>query len=61
MTSKAEDDRQVPEWAAGDPLMEWYATTIWGKRLDDDNVLFEVMCLQVFQAGLNLANDPCAS
>lgn len=52
MTSKAEDDRQVPEWAAGDPLMEWYATTIWGKRLDDDNVLFEVMCLQVFQAGL---------
>ena len=52
MTSKTKDDRQIPEWADGDPLMEWYAATIWGKRLDDDNVLFEVMCLQVFQAGL---------
>ena len=52
MTSQQGDEHRVPEWAVGDPLMEWYATTIWGKRLDDDNVLFEVMCLQVFQAGL---------
>lgn len=35
-----------------DPLRDWYVNTIWGKRLDDDNSLFEVMSLQVFQAGL---------
>ena len=53
MPPQAEDRRQVPEWALGDPLTEWYATTIWGKRLDDDDTLFEVMSLQVFQAGLS--------
>ena len=35
-----------------DPLREWYVNTIWGKRVDEDNTLFEVMSLQVFQAGL---------
>ena len=35
-----------------DPLRDWYANTIWGRRVDDDNTLFEVMSLQVFQAGL---------
>ena len=44
--------QEMPEWARGDPLMEWYATEIWGKRIDDDDGLFEIMCLQVFQAGL---------
>lgn len=43
----------IPEWAKGDELLEWYATKIWGKRNSDDNSLFEVMCLQVFQAGLS--------
>ena len=38
--------------APQDPLREWYVNTIWGKRVDDDNTLFEVMSLQVFQAGL---------
>lgn len=46
-------DKEIPWWANGDPLMEWYATEIWGKRLEDDNSLFEVMGLQIFQAGLN--------
>ena len=32
--------------------MEWYATEVWGRRIDDDDGLFEIMCLQVFQAGL---------
>ena len=53
MTHQTESDRKVPEWAAGDPLMEWYATEVWGRRVDDDNLLFEVMCLHIFQAGLN--------
>ena len=35
-----------------DPLRDWYVNTIWGKRVDDDDTLFEVMSLQVFQAGL---------
>ena len=43
---------EVPEWARGDPLMRWYATEVWGRKIDDDNALFEIMGLQVFQAGL---------
>ena len=35
-----------------DPLRDWYSNTIWGKRVDDDDSLFEVMSLQMFQAGL---------
>ena len=31
---------------------DWYSNTIWGKRISDDNTLFEVMSLEVFQAGL---------
>ncbi len=38
--------------APHDPLRDWYVNTIWGKCVDDDNALFEVMSLQVFQAGL---------
>ena len=38
--------------APPDPLRDWYRNTIWGRRMDDDNTLFEVMSLQVFQAGL---------
>ena len=50
----ADDDRsEIEEWARGDPLREWYAREIWGRPTDDDNTLFEVMSLQIFQAGLN--------
>ncbi len=42
----------MPHQAPHDPLTEWYSNTIWGKQVEDDNTLFEVMCLQVFQAGL---------
>ena len=38
--------------APQDLLRDWYVNTIWGKRVDDDDILFEVMSLQVFQAGL---------
>ena len=33
-------------------IEDWYRNTIWGHRLLDDDNLFEVMSLQVFQAGL---------
>ena len=52
MTAQPDEEHQVPAWALGDPLMEWYATAIWGKRSDGDDALFEIMSLQVFQAGL---------
>lgn len=35
-----------------DTFKEWYSTQVWGKRAQDDDALFEVMSLQVFQAGL---------
>ena len=35
-----------------DVINHWYRHTIWGNRIYDDNTLFEVMSLQVFQAGL---------
>ena len=38
--------------ALHDPLREWYVNEIWGRRATDDDGLFEVMSLQVFQAGL---------
>ncbi len=38
--------------APSDPLRDWYSNTIWGRRIEDDTTLFEVMSLQVFQAGL---------
>ena len=41
----------IPEDADG-AARDWYSNEIWGRRLDDDDALFEVMCLQVFQAGL---------
>ena len=53
MTPPAGIDREVPGWAQGDPLMKWYATDIWGKRVERDDELFEIMSLQIFQAGLN--------
>ena len=38
--------------APPDLLREWYINEIWGRRATDDDALFEVMSLQVFQAGL---------
>ena len=52
MAPDNEKTTEVPEWALGDPLMEWYATEVWGRKIDDDDALFEIMSLQVFQAGL---------
>ena len=53
MASQEDTPREIDEWARGDPLREWYAREIWGRPTEDDDVLFEVMSLQVFQAGLS--------
>ena len=45
----------IGEGSVGDTQAElrtWYSNEIWGHKLEDDDLLFEVMCLQVFQAGL---------
>ena len=46
-------DSEVRRWVQGDPLKEWYANEVWGRRADDDDALFENMSLQLFQAGLS--------
>ncbi|MBI2855802.1 MAG: DNA-3-methyladenine glycosylase I [Chloroflexi bacterium] len=53
MNQDGYEHREVPEWARGDPLMEWYALEVWGKRVLNDDAMFEVMSLQIFQAGLS--------
>ena len=50
MTSQREG-QETPNDAYAE-ARAWYSNEIWGRRLDDDDALFEVMCLQVFQAGL---------
>ena len=49
----AEEPRELPEWASGDELLEWYAKEIWGRRAQSDDAMFEIMSLQIFQAGLS--------
>lgn len=53
MNNKNEIKENIHEWANGDPIMEEYAKNQWGKKLSDDNQLFEIMSLEIFQAGLN--------
>ena len=53
MATQDEQPREIDRWAQGDPLREWYAREVWGKRAEGDDSLFEIMSLQVFQAGLS--------
>ena len=52
MPEETSEEWEARETASGDPLREWYSKEIWGKRATGDDALFEVMSLQVFQAGL---------
>lgn len=52
MPEETTEEWEAAEKVSGDPLREWYSNEIWGKRATGDNALFEVMSLQVFQAGL---------
>ncbi len=40
-------------WCVGDPLYESYHDTEWGKPVYDDDILFEFLILETFQAGLS--------
>ena len=52
MPEETSEEWEAKEKVSGDPLREWYSQEIWGKRATGDDALFEVMSLQVFQAGL---------
>ncbi|MCI0902434.1 MAG: DNA-3-methyladenine glycosylase I [Chloroflexi bacterium] len=52
MPEETTEEWEAKERVSGDPFREWYSNEIWGKRAADDDALFEVMSLQVFQAGL---------
>ncbi len=40
-------------WCVGDPLMQTYHDTEWGRPTGDDRRLFEKICLEGFQSGLS--------
>ena len=52
MPEETSEEWEARETVSGDPFREWYSKEIWGKRAAGDDALFEVMSLQVFQAGL---------
>ena len=52
MPEETSEEWESKERVSGDPLREWYSKEIWGQRANGADALFEVMCLQVFQAGL---------
>ena len=52
MPEETTEDWEAAERVSGDRLREWYSKEIWGKRCANDDALFEIMSLQVFQAGL---------
>ena len=52
MSPGAGEEGVVPQQGQVDPLVEWYRNEVWGQQVEDDDALFEVMSLQVFQAGL---------
>lgn len=40
-------------WISNDPFLEYYHDKEWGRPLKDDNALFELLILEIFQAGLS--------
>ena len=52
MPEETSEEWEAAERVSGDPLRQWYSKEIWGQRATGDDALFEVMSLQVFQAGL---------
>ncbi|WP_414691954.1 DNA-3-methyladenine glycosylase I [Paucilactobacillus kaifaensis] len=42
-----------PDWATSNPLMQEYYDNEWGIELHDERALFEMLCLETYQAGLS--------
>lgn len=47
------DDKKRCQWCVGDPLYEAYHDHEWGVPIHDDQLLFEFLTLETFQAGLS--------
>jgi DNA-3-methyladenine glycosylase I len=47
------DGRPRCPWGAGSEIYIGYHDTEWGRRVDDDDALFERLCLEAFQSGLS--------
>ena len=52
MPEETSEEWETHEKVSGQTLRDWYSKEIWGQRATNDDTLFEVMSLQVFQAGL---------
>ncbi len=50
---KATSQKIARCWGDGDPLMEAYHDSEWGRPVHDDQTLFEFLLLDNFQAGLS--------
>ena len=46
-------EKQRCSWCKGDALYEHYHDTEWGVPVKDDDILFEFLVLETFQAGLS--------
>ncbi len=47
------DDKKRCQWCVGDPLYEAYHDHEWGVPIHEDQLLFEFLTLETFQAGLS--------
>ena len=47
------DDKKRCQWCVGDPLYEAYHDYEWGVPIHEDQLLFEFLTLETFQAGLS--------
>ncbi|WP_371862876.1 DNA-3-methyladenine glycosylase I, partial [Neoasaia chiangmaiensis] len=46
-------NRPCCSWARTDPLLRAYHDEEWGKPIRDSRMLWEMLCLEGFQAGLS--------
>ncbi|WP_257351814.1 DNA-3-methyladenine glycosylase I [Pseudalkalibacillus decolorationis] len=49
----ATQTRERCKWCEEDPLLIQYHDEEWGERVTDDDLLFEALTLEIFQAGLS--------
>jgi DNA-3-methyladenine glycosylase I len=53
ITVKGDDGNKRCPWCVSDPQYMNYHDTEWGKPITDDQLLYEKLCLEGFQAGLS--------
>lgn len=51
--ARGSDGRPRCPWGVGPEIYTAYHDTEWGRRVEDDDALFERLCLEAFQSGLS--------